>query len=101
MSDGFFASKYINGVELTEVHRRHPSGEAAVLSVLLEPTNALSSHPWLGGLQAVPSVSGDLRPLTTFNPSVNGWNLVDKALRSMITDVASQRRQKQSLFQDG
>ena len=63
-----------------------------MLSVLPEPTNALSSHPWLGALQAVPSVSGDRHPLTTFNPGVNGWNLVDKALRSMIPDVAARRR---------
>ncbi|MES2709754.1 MAG: COR domain-containing protein [Verrucomicrobiota bacterium] len=91
LSNAFFASKYINGVELKEARRRHGTGEATLLPVLLEPSEAFSKHKWLNKLQAVPSVNGSLRPITSFNPAVNGWNLVDKALRSMIEEIAAQR----------
>ena len=94
LSNGFFASKYIQGVELLEARRRQQMGEAEILPVLLEPCAEFGDHPWLKKLQTVPSVNGQLRPITTFNPRVNGWHQVDQALRKMIAEVAKQRREE-------
>ena len=92
LSTGFFASNYINGVELRTARSRREMGKAEILPVLLEPSPASESHGWLRRLQTIPSVTGQLRPITTFNPRVNGWALVDKALREMIEHVAARRR---------
>lgn len=89
MSTPFFASPYINGVELKEAHRRHELGKTEILPVLLSPSAAFGNHPWLKKLQTVPSVNGQLRPLTSFNPAVNGWNQVDVALRKMIHEISN------------
>ena len=89
MSTPFFASPYINGVELTEARRRHQLGKTEILPVLLSPSAAFGNHSWLKKLQTVPSVCGQLRPLTSFNPTVNGWHIVDQALRSMIAGIAA------------
>ncbi len=91
LSTAFFGSKYIKGVELQEARRRQQAGEAEILPVLLEPTEAAIGQKWLSKLQTVPTQNGQLRPLTSFNPSVNGWNQVQKALREMIAEVAARR----------
>jgi len=91
LSTAFFASSYINGVELREARRRQQAGETEILPVLLEPSEAFAQQKWLSKLQTVPIQNGQLRPLTSFNPSVNGWNQVQKALREMIADVAAER----------
>lgn len=91
LSTPFFASKYIQGVELREARRRQQSGEAEILPVLLEPSEAFAKQKWLSKLQTVPHQNGQLRPLSSFNPGVNGWNLVQKALREMIAEVATRR----------
>lgn len=92
LSNAFFASKYIQGVEMKEARRRQQVGEAEILPVLLEPSEAFTKHRWLRDLQAVPSVKGQLRPISSFNPGVNGWHLVEQALRGMIEEVAQRRR---------
>lgn len=89
MSTPFFASKYINGVELKEAQRRREHGIAEILPVLLSPCESFLNHPWLKKLQTVPNVNGQLRPLSSFNPAVNGWHLVDVALRRMIKEIAA------------
>lgn len=91
LSNAFFASKYIQGVEMREARRRQQTGEAEILPVLLEPTEAFANQKWLSKLQTVPNQTGQLRPMTSFNPSVNGWNQVQKALREMIAEVAARR----------
>jgi internalin A len=91
LSNAFFASKYIKGVELREARRRQQTGEAEILPVLLEPSEAFAQQKWLSKLQTVPNQNGALRPMTSFNPSVNGWNQVQKALRGMIAEVAVKR----------
>ena len=91
LSNAFFASKYIKGVELREARRRQQAGEAEILPVLLEPSEAFAQQKWLRQLQTVPNQNGQLRPMTSFNPSVNGWNQVQKALREMIAEVAARR----------
>ncbi|MEQ1750653.1 MAG: COR domain-containing protein, partial [Prosthecobacter sp.] len=91
LSTAFFGSKYIKGVELQEARRRQQTGEAEILPVLLEPSEAFANQKWLSKLQTVPNQNGQLRPLTSFNPSVNGWNQVQKALREMIAEVAARR----------
>jgi hypothetical protein len=91
LSNAFFASKYIKGVELREARRRQQTGEAEILPVLLEPSEAFAQQKWLSKLQTVPNQNGALRPMTSFNPSVNGWNQVQKALREMIAEVAARR----------
>ena len=92
LSNDFFASKYIKGVELREARRRQQTGEADILPVLLEPSPAFASQAWLTKLQTVPVQKGQLRPLTSFNPSVVGWNEVQLALRGMIAEVAARKR---------
>jgi hypothetical protein len=92
LSNAFFASRYIKGVELKEALYRRQTGESEILPVLLEPTEAFAAHPWLKDLQTVPNVNGRLRPLASFNPSANGWNHVQKALREMIAGVAARKR---------
>jgi len=89
MSTPFFASPYINGVELKEAQRRHQLGKTEILPVLLSPSADFASHAWLKKLQAVPSVNGQLRPLTSFTPKVNGWHLVDLELRKLIAEIAA------------
>lgn len=92
LSNEFFASRYIKGVEMREARRRHRSGEAGILPVLLEPSPAFGKQAWLKTLQTVPVVKGQLRPLSGFNPAVTGWNEVQTALRGMIADIAERRR---------
>jgi internalin A len=91
LSTAFFGSPYIQGVELQEARRRQQIGEAEILPVLLEPTEAFAQQKWLRQLQTVPNQNGQLRPMTSFNPSVNGWNQVQKALREMIAEVVARR----------
>jgi internalin A len=91
LSNAFFSSKYIQGVEMREARRRQQTGDIEILPVLLEPTEEFAKHKWLNKLQTVPSQNGQLRPLTSFNPRVNGWSHVDKALREMIADVAAKK----------
>ena len=97
LSNAFFASKYCRGVELKAAQDRRKDGAAEILPVLLEPTEAFAAHKWLKGLQTVPNVNGQLRALTTFNPGVNGWNQVQRALREMIADVAARQRRPERL----
>ena len=92
LSNEFFASKYINGVELREAKRRQQIGEAEILPVLLEPSPAFVKQTWLKKLQTVPVVNGQLRPLSGFKPAVTGWNEVQVALRAIIAEVAERRR---------
>lgn len=91
LSTPFFASKYIKGVELNEARRRFEAGEAEILPVLLEPSEAFAQHKWLNKLQTVPNQYGQLRPISSYNPSINGWNEVQRALRVMIAEVAARR----------
>jgi hypothetical protein len=92
LSNEFFASRYIKGVELREAKRRHDAGEAGILPILLEPSPAFAKQAWLKKLQTVPVVRGELRPLSGFNPQVTGWNEVQVALRGMIAEVAEGRK---------
>lgn len=91
LSNEFFASKYIKGVELKEARNRHRTGDAVILPVLLESSPAFASQPWLKTLQTVPMVNGQLRALNGFNPAVTGWNHVQTALREVIAEVAQRR----------
>ncbi|WP_395739048.1 COR domain-containing protein [Prosthecobacter sp.] len=91
LSTPFFASKYIKGVELKEAQRRNKAGDAVILPVLLEPSEAFARQKWLSGLQTVPNHNGLLRPISSFNPSVNGWHHVEKALRGIIAEVSASR----------
>jgi hypothetical protein len=98
MSNEFFASRYIKGVELREALRRHQSGAAVVLPVLLEPTPAFDAQPWLKKLQSVPVVKGQLRSISSFNPAVTGWNEVQKAIREAIAELVGRRRETRSAY---
>ena len=91
LSNDFFASKYIKGVELKEARRKQQMGEAEILPILLEPSEAFANQVWLKKLQTIPSINGQLRPLTSFNPAINGWNEVQKALREMISVAAARK----------
>lgn len=91
MSNEFFASKYIHGVELEEAKRRHEAGVAVVLPVSVAETPAFGEHPWLGSMQAVPKVGGRLRAVQSFNRHDTGWTKVQVALRKTIADVAGGR----------
>ena len=92
LSNEFFASKYIAGVELKEAIRRQQAGEADILPVMLEDSPAFGEHAWLKNLQTVPVVKGQLRQLSGFSPCVTGWNKVQEALRGMITEVVTRRK---------
>ncbi len=92
LSTAFFASRYIQGVELKEAQRRQMLGDTEIFPVLLEPTEAFAQQKWLKSLQTMPIVDGQLRAISSFNPAVNGWHQVEKALREMIADVAANRR---------
>jgi hypothetical protein len=88
LSPAFFASKYIQGVEMQEARRMQQTGTTQILPVLLKPDGgAFSNHPWLKTLQSAPTVHGKLRPLSSFVPRVNGWTKVQEALRGMIAGV--------------
>jgi len=91
LSNQFFASRYIQGMELKEAMRRQQAKEAEILPVLLEKSPAFGKQAWLRKLQTVPIVEGRLKPLNGFNPRVNGWNKVQEALRGMIGEVAKRR----------
>jgi internalin A len=86
ISNAFFASKYISGVEIAETRRRSDAQEVRVLPVLLEETPPFERHEWLSTLQAVPVQDGLLRPLNNFRPQVNGWNLVQRAIRDIAAE---------------
>ena len=94
MSGPFFASGYINGMELAEARHRHQTGEAENLPVLLEPSAEFKDHKWLSKLQAAPSVDGRLRAMTSFGKPVNGWHHVDVALRELIKEAAAKPNRK-------
>ena len=91
LSTGFFESKYIDGVELKEARKQNEAGRTEILPVLLEPSAEFAAHEWLKTLQTVPSEEGKLKPISKFNPRVNGWHLVDSALREAIDFVASRK----------
>lgn len=99
LSNAFFASNYIQGVELATALQQMNMGKTKILPVLLEPTEAFSVHPSLGILQAVPSINGRLRALTTFTPRITGWNEVQKALRRMILEKSSGSPKKNLQFE--
>lgn len=87
ISNAFFASRYINGVELFEARRRAEAGDVRVLPVLLEETPSFGHHEWLSTLQALPVQNGVLRPMNSYRHQVKGWNLVQHALRSIADEI--------------
>lgn len=91
MSDPFFASRYIEGVEVATARARQQRGEADILPVLLEECEGFKQHPWLGQLQTVPSVTGRLRPVRRFTPKMTAWDSVENELRRMIADLAKSK----------
>ena len=103
LSNAFFASDYIRGVEMNYIQgaevknarQRQQTGKAEIMPVLLEPTAAYDNHAWLKSLQTVPCVNGRLRAISSFTPRANGFNEVQKALRWIIHEVAEQRREWQ------
>jgi internalin A len=92
ISTEFFASSYINGVEIKKALEQHHTGQSKVLPVMWENCPSFFSHPELGKLQAIPSVKGKLKPIRSFNPQRNGWVEVELELREMIAEIVKQRR---------
>jgi hypothetical protein len=90
LSNDFFASDYINSVELKEAMQRQQAEEIRIVPVLLEDIPALKKHEWLKKFQTVPRSKGRPKPLDSFNPHANGWSQVEEALRSTIAEIAKQ-----------
>jgi hypothetical protein len=91
MSNPFFASRYITGVEVELARVRHKKREAVIVPVLLDVCN-FQAHEWLSALQALPSVKGQLVPIVGFHPNQrHGWHAVAQGLRRVITSLKSQR----------
>ncbi len=93
VSNHFFASDYIQSVELQAARERVEEGGASILPVLLETCPSVENHPWLKSLHFSPIVDGRPRALRSFNPSINGWSLVQVSLRKVIEELAERRKE--------
>jgi small GTP-binding protein len=94
LSEDFFASKYIQGVECELARKRKKLEEVEIIPVVLSGTT-WKRHDWLKELQLTPKQPGDLAlvPLVDFEPrQAKGWEAVQEQLRKVIAEVRERRR---------
>lgn len=86
MSNPFFASAYIQGIEMRIAQKRYEKNEILIVPVLLERCS-LDAHTWLKRIQALPSVKGNLVPIVEYQPNQRrGWHAVEVELRTAISN---------------
>jgi internalin A len=86
ISEHFFASKYIQGVEMKLAKERHASGELEIVGIILSG-RTYKNNEWLNGIQLTPKREDnlDLIPLVDFRPrQASGWEVVQEQLRKVI-----------------
>ena len=88
ITNDFYASGYIQGVEVKEARKQREAGKTEIVPVLLAPCEAFRSDQWMKSLQAAPVVEGQLRDIISFRPHKTGWDAVQKELRKVIKEVA-------------
>jgi len=92
LSEDFFASKYIQGVEVAMAKERHAKGEVEILPVWLSG-ESWKEDDWFKGLQMAPkrASDGSLRKVIDHNPRCRAWEAVQRELREMIKRVVAKR----------
>ncbi|MFA5192361.1 MAG: toll/interleukin-1 receptor domain-containing protein [Verrucomicrobiia bacterium] len=93
LSEHFFASRYIRGVEMKLARKRHAKGEAKIIPVLLGG-KTWERHAWLKKLEMVPKTKEgqNLVPLLDFPPrQAAGWEVVQAQLRKVIETMRKKR----------
>ncbi|HYM61611.1 MAG TPA: toll/interleukin-1 receptor domain-containing protein, partial [Thermoanaerobaculia bacterium] len=69
ISPDFVSSKYCYEIELDEAMNKHEAGTAAVIPIIVRPTNAWNKLPF-GKLNALPESS---KPIPKWSPQDDGW----------------------------
>jgi internalin A len=88
MSNPYFASSYISGIEMRMARERYDRKETLIVPVLLERCS-LDAYPWIRRLQIIPAVNGKLVPVVEFLPNQRrGWYAVEEGLRKAIATAA-------------
>jgi tetratricopeptide (TPR) repeat protein len=91
ISVNFISSKYCNAVELTQAMKRHKSGEALVIPLILKPC---MWHPipvgemTLGELQALPK---DAKPVTSWKDPDEAYTNIAQGLYEKILQLQQER----------
>jgi CheY-like chemotaxis protein len=86
ISADFFASDYIWSKELATALKRHESGDASVVPVMLKAYD-IEDTP-LTQLQGLPT---DLRPVTSWPNRDEAWTDVAKGIRRTVAKILAQR----------
>lgn len=84
LSANFFASDYINGVEVAAALRRHTTGEARVIPVVLRAVDW--EHTKLGALQALPT---NAKPVASWRDRDQAFRDVARGVRTVLTSLGS------------
>jgi small GTP-binding protein len=88
LSTGFFASRYINGVEVSMARKLHEEKSIRIFPVKVEEVS-LKAHDWLRSLHVVPIRQGKLVPIVGYRPNQrSGWVNVEDAMRNVIQDLS-------------
>jgi hypothetical protein len=89
VSKDFVASDYIWSTELDIAMRRHGSGEARVVPILVRAVDIQPDDAPFMKLQGLPT---DLRPVTSWPNRDEAWTNVAKGLRATVKDIQSSRK---------
>lgn len=92
VSIDFLSSWYVTKFELPIAIERHKKGECRVLPVVLQPTVAVDTHPFLGTLTPQPRHKGSLKPISKFGRHSDGWDQIYPVLKRMVEDVKAKRK---------
>jgi CheY-like chemotaxis protein len=93
VSKDFVASDYIWSKELNIAMRRHETGQARVVPILIRAVDIQPDDAPFMKLQGLPS---DLRPVTSWSIRDEAWTNVAKGIRALVTDIQSSRRAEAS-----
>ena len=91
ISVNFISSKYCNTVELTQAIKRHKSGDALVIPLILKPCMWQPipiGEMTLGELQALPK---DAKPVTSWNDRDEAYTNIAEGLYDKILQVQQER----------
>jgi len=87
VSPDFVASKYCYEVELGEAMKRHAEGTAAVLPIIIRPTNAWTKLPF-GALNALPTGG---KPIPKWASRDDGWANVAAGVQRIAENLLERR----------
>jgi internalin A len=101
-STASLASGYINEDELRPALERHVKTEAVIVPIILERCDWVDTFAASDPLKVLPeptrrvpqALPPDGKPIRSFNPQSEGWAMVAKGLKTLLTDVKTKLKKQ-------